>query len=98
MGLEVYGGLTYPMVSVSPDPNGSVWNIKPCPSIGFPNAPERFVFGVVDGVNYLGTKLAVGQRIMFDSNQAVLVTQGDAYYWLLDENTGTMFKENPPDP
>jgi len=94
MGLEVYGGLTYPLVSVVPDPRGSLWNIYPMPTIGFPTAPTRFLFGVVDGVNYLGTTLVYGQRIMFDSDQAVLVTQGNALYYIMDETKGTIFKEN----
>lgn len=97
MGLSVYGGLVSPFVSVVPDPNGSLWNIYPAPSIGYPDAPTRFLFGVVDGVNYLGTKLAIGQRVFFDSNQAVLVTQADQYYWLMDENNAASFIENPSD-
>lgn len=98
MGLSVYGGLTFPFVSISPDENGSAWNICPVPTTGFPDAPERFLFGTVDGINYLGTTLAVGQRIMFDSNQAVLVTQGNALYYLMDETkTSTIFKENTPE-
>lgn len=95
MGLNVYGGLVYPMVSVAPDPRGSLWNIYPVPTLAYPDAPSRFVFGVVDGVNYLGTKLVYGQRIMFDSNDAVLVTQANNLYYLLDENKGTAFIENP---
>lgn len=96
MGLTVYGGLTFPFVSVLFDPNGSAWNIYPVPTTGFPDAPTRFLFGTVDGVNYLGTKLAIGQRVMFDSNKAVLVTQANELYYLLDETDGTIFKENTP--
>lgn len=95
MGLEVYGGLVSPFISVVPDPNGSVWNIYPVPTAGFPDAPSRFLFGMVDGVNYLNTTVVYGQRIMFDSNQAVLVTQGNALYYLMDEKVGVAFKENP---
>lgn len=98
MGLEVYGGLTYPFVSVIPDPNGSLWNIYPIPTTAYPDAPKRFMFGVVDGVNYLGTKLSVGQRVMFDSNDAILVTQANVLYYLLDENTGTLFQEKEAEP
>ena len=94
MGLEVYGGLVSPFVSVIPDPNGSNWNIYPVPTIGYPDAPTRFLFGMVDGVNYLNTTLVYGQRVMFDSNQAVLVTQGNALYYLMDEKAGLAFKEN----
>lgn len=95
MGLSVYGGLVSPWVSVIPDPNGSLWNIYPVPTNGFPDAVTRFKFGVVDGINYLGSKLAVGQRVFFDSNQAVLVTQAEVQYYLMNENNGTIFQENP---
>lgn len=98
MGLNVYGGLTSPWASVIPDPNGSNWNIYPVPTAGYPDAPTRFMFGVVDGVNYLGTKLAVGQRVFFDTYQAVLVTQGGTEYYLMDENSGTIFQETPLPP
>lgn len=72
--------------------------VRKPPSIVWGWLPERFLFGTVDGINYLGTTLAVGQRIMFDSNQAVLVTQGNALYYLMDETkTSTIFKENTPE-
>lgn len=98
MGLTVYGRLAYPMISVAQDPNGSAWNIYPVPTAGFPDAPSRFLFGVVDGINYLGTKVSVGQRIMFDSNQAVCVTQAEVTYYIMDENLATAFIENDPTP
>jgi hypothetical protein len=98
MGLEVYGGLTYPFVSVIPDENGSLWNIYPFPTPAYPDAPTTIKFGTVDGINYLGTKLSVGQRVMFNSNDAILVTQADVYYYLLDENKGAAFIEKPEDP
>lgn len=94
MGLGVYGNLTFPFVSIVPDYNGSVWNIYPAPTPGFPTAQDRFLFGVVDGINYLGTKCVVGQRVMFDSDKAVLVTQADVRYYVTDENY-VMFQENP---
>lgn len=94
MGLNVYGSLTFPFVSVIPDSAGSAWNIYPVPTTGFPDAPTRFMFGTVDGLNYLGTKLTIGQRVMFDSNKAVLVTQADQLYYIMDETEGTIFKEN----
>ena len=95
MGLNVYGGLVFPFVSVVPDPNGSLFNIYPVPTPAYPDAPTRFMFGVVDGINYLGTKLAVGQRVFFDSNQAVLVTQANVLYYLMDEGNAAAFIENP---
>lgn len=98
MPLNVYIDLVSPFVSVAPDPNGSIWNIYPTPSEGFPTAQTRFVFGVVDGVNYLGTKLVYGTRVMFDSNEAVLVTVGEQPYWILNENSGTIFQEKPIPP
>lgn len=98
MGLEVYGGLVYPLVSVIPDELGSNWNIYPVPTPAYPDAPTTIKFGTVDGVNYLGTKLSVGQKVMFNSNDAILVTQANVLYYLLDENKGTGFLENPPIP
>ena len=99
MGLEVYGGLVFPFVSITPDENGSLWNLYPAPTPAYPDAPTRFMFGVVDGINYLGTKLAVGDRVLFDSNDAVLVTQANVQYYLLDETkSGSLFKENPEPP
>lgn len=98
MGLEVYGGLVYPLVSVIPDEAGSGWNIYPVPTPAYPDAPSTILFGTVDGVNYLGTKLSVGQKVMFNSNDAILVTQANVLYYLLDENKGTGFLENTPIP
>lgn len=95
MGLNVYGGLVYPMVSVVADPLGSLWNIYPAPNLAYPDAPTRFMFGVVDGVNYLGTRLVYGQRVMFDSAQAILVTQAEVAYYIMDENSAVSFIENP---
>lgn len=98
MGLTVYGGLVSPWVSVVPDPNGSAWNIYPAPTPYYPDATTRFMFGVVDGVNYLGTKVAVGQRVFFDRAQAVLVTQANVEYYLMDENNAGLFQEEAPPP
>lgn len=96
MGLGVYGGLLSPFVSIIPDPNGSAWNIYPAPNPPmYPNPMETIKFGVVNGINYLGTRVNVGQRVMFDSSQAILVTQAEIYYYIVDENN-IGFQENTP--
>lgn len=95
MGLGVYGNLLSPFVSIIPDPNGSAWNIYPAPTPTYPDAPNTIKFGVVNGINYLGTRVSIGQRVMFDSNQAILVTQADVQYYITDENK-IGFKENTP--
>lgn len=94
MALTVYGGLLSPFVSITPDENGSLWNIYPAPTQKYPNAPSEFLFGVVDGINYLGTRVSVGQRVMFNSGDAMLVTQAEVKYYIVDENT-LSFQENP---
>lgn len=98
MGLNVYGGLVHPWISVIPDPDGSDWNIYPVPTPEYPNAPSQFMFGVVDGVNYLSSKVVVGQRVFFNTNQAVLVTQAEVLYYIVDEGNAASFQEIPLPP
>ena len=52
----------------------------------FPDANNRFLFGVVNGINYLSTNVTVGQNVMFDAGKAILVTQGGVEAYLADEN------------
>lgn len=91
MALPVYSNLMYPFISVkSTSVYGDEWvsingvNVKSTPP-WFPDAPSRFLFGMVDGINYLSTKVVVGQQIMFDAGQAVLVTQGGVDNYIADE-------------
>jgi len=56
------------------------------PGMGIPDASTRFLFGLVDGVSYFGTKVVVGQQVMFDANQAILVTQGGVTNFIANES------------
>lgn len=95
MGLNVYGGLVHPWISVIPDPDGSDWNIYPVPTKEYPDATTQFMFGVVDGINYLSSRVTVGQRVFFNTNQAVLVTQAEVLYYIVDEGNAASFQEYP---
>lgn len=100
MALPVYSNLLYPTISIrSASIYGDVW-----PSINgvvvkttpwFPDAPNRFLFGVVNGVNYLSTRVSIGQQVMFDAGTAILVTQGGAEAYLADERL-VILQEIPP--
>jgi len=101
MALPVYSSLFYPTISVYVDLNAntsnSLWGIEFMngqPPFENRNS-ERFTFGVVTGINYLGTRVSVGQRVAVDKSQAVLVTQGGINYYLTDENT-VLITENIP--
>lgn len=87
MSLTVYGQLAYPTISVRRNYNGSINNI-------IPQYMDRYLWGYVDGINYLGN-MTIGQNIMFDSNGAILVTQAAVEYYLVDETT-IPFIENTP--
>jgi hypothetical protein len=102
MALPVYSNLLYPMISVYVDldnnpSTNSLWGIQFMDGLApFANKnSERFTFGVVTGINYLGTRVTVGQRVAVDKSQAVLVTQGGINYYLTDENT-VLITENIP--
>lgn len=90
MSLPVYSNLMYPFIAVkSTSVYGDEWvsingiNVKSTQL--YPDAPNRFLFGMVNGINYLSTKVVVGQQIMFDAGQAVLVTQGGGDNYIADE-------------
>lgn len=94
MALAVYSNLLYPTIAVYVDLNvnpssNSLWGIQFMDGLApFDNKnSERFTFGVVTGINYLGTRVSVGQRVAVDKQSAVLVTQGGINYYLADENT-----------
>ncbi|MES2382404.1 MAG: hypothetical protein V4538_15260 [Bacteroidota bacterium] len=96
MALNVYTNLTYPTISVYVDLNrgsqtNSIWGIQILNDPPFRNdSADRYIFGTVTGINYLGTKVSVGQSVMIDRGQAILVTQGGINYYLADETTVLM--------
>lgn len=99
MALPVYSQLLYPMISVYTDlnryNNGSQQGIQILNDPPFNiNNSERYIFGTVTGINYLGTRVSLGQEVMIDRGQAILVTQGGITYYLADENT-VLMTENP---
>lgn len=100
MALPVYSSLLYPTIAIkSGSVYGDQWisingiNVINTPFM--PDASNRYLFGVVNGVNYLSTKVSVGQSVMFDAGKAVLVTQGGVQTFLADENL-VILTENPP--
>ncbi len=102
MALPVYSNLFYPWIMVYTDLNAntdsnSIWGIqfKNGLSPFDNNNSQRFAFGTVVGINYLGTRVTVGQSVAIDKGQAVLVTQGGINYYLTDENTVLMTEIQP---
>lgn len=99
MALPVYNNLLYPFISIrSSSVYGDQWisingiNVENTPFM--PNATGRYLFGVVNGVNYLSTKVTVNQEVMFDAGSAILVTQGGVQNYLADESL-VILTENP---
>lgn len=100
MALPVYSNLLYPLISIrSASIYGDSWpsingiNVIDTPWI--PDASQRYLFGVVNGINYLSTKVTVNQNVMFDASKAILVTQGGVQNYLADEDL-VLLIENPP--
>lgn len=100
MALPVYSNLLYPTISVYVDlgrntQTNSIWGIEVKNDNPFnPDSSNRYVFGMVTGINYLGTRVSVGQSVLVDRGHAVLVTQGGIDYYLTDERT-VLITENP---
>jgi len=101
MALPVYSNLLYPWISVYADLNAnpesrSIWGIQFNNGLSpfDNNNSQRFVFGPVTGINYLATRVSIGQLVAVDKGQAILVTQGGLNYYLADENT-VFITENP---
>lgn len=94
MALQVYSRPLYPMIYVYTDLNNnpqsnSAWGVQFMDSLSpFDNRnSERFTFGTVVGISYLGTRVSVGQQVAVDKGQAVLATQGGINYYITDERT-----------
>ena len=102
MALNIYSQLLYPMISVYVDLNrasqtNSIWGIQPLNDPPFrTDTAERYLFGTVTVINYLGNTVSLGQSVMIDRGQAMLVTQGGINYYLADENN-VLITERPPD-
>jgi hypothetical protein len=102
MALNVYTNLTYPTISVYIDlsrgsQTNSIWGIQPMNDPPFrDDTANRYVFGTVTGINYLGTRVTVGQSVLVDRGEAILVTQGGIAYYLVNENS-VLITENPPE-
>jgi len=102
MALNVYSTLLTPFISVVPDnlnnnyTSGSAWGTQAINTPFYPNADERFIFGIVSGVNSGTTGIYVSNRVMIDRGQAVLVTQGGINYYLIDEATIMITEMTPP--
>lgn len=100
MSLNVYTNLTYPTISVAVDfstgsVNNSIWGIQPMNDPPFrEDTANRYIFGTVAGINYLGTRVTVGQSVLIDRGGAILVTQGGLSYYLVNENS-VLITENP---
>lgn len=101
MALPVYSRPLYPMIYVYTDLNtnpqsNSIWGIQfengLDPFVN--NNSQRFTFGEVVGISYLGTRVTVGQQVVVDKQQAVLVTQGGINYYITSENA-VLATENP---
>ena len=94
MALNVYSSLLYPFISVFPESrsiNGVVvLNTPPFKD----NVNAGITFGTVYGINMLATRVTVGQKVMFNSGEAVLVTQGGQLSYIADERL-VIIIENP---
>lgn len=103
MALDVYGSLFYPFISVQAEINptsdsNSYWGIQPLNDPPFRmDTSTRYIFGQVNGINYLCTRVSVGQNVMIDRGEAILVTQGGYNYYITTENS-VLFTEEPPPP
>lgn len=94
MAFSVYNSLLYPMVSVFIEPQ-SINGVIPMNTPDYPSASTRFRFGTIYGTNLLAERVTIGQKVMFDSCGAILVTQGGQEVYLADERLVT-FIENEP--
>ena len=85
MPLSTYGDILSPFISVTI--SASDWGINGATN----EMNNRYMFGVVDSVSYFANSV-VGQKVYFDSDGAVLATQGNDRYYLLKEDK-IMFRE-----
>lgn len=103
MALSVYGYLVSPFISVQVEINptsdsNSYWGIQPLNDPPFKmDTSARYLFGTVEGINYLCTKVSLGQSVMIDRGEAILVTQGGYNYYITTEDS-VLFTEEPPPP
>lgn len=94
MALQVYSRPLYPMIYVYTDLNSNP-QTNSIHGIQFQNSldpfennnSQRFTFGTVVGISYLGSRVTVGQQVCIDKSQAVLATQGGIDYYIISENT-----------